>query len=96
MAILGVTQAAKLIETYSAQLCREHYEMGPHDEWFHGGPDHNDDRLTATVQDDDSIEVSDGNTTQIYAGPTEDSPLRAMHDTAIRAYVSEWLADVWA
>jgi hypothetical protein len=79
--------AAKLIESTATNLCRAHYEMGPQDEWFTGGPSHNDDRLTAEVVVD-GIKVSDGNQSEYYTGPLEDAP--------IRDYVRDWLTDVWA
>jgi hypothetical protein len=95
MAKLSAFQAKTLIERTSAQLCRDHYEMGPEDGWFHGGSDHNDDRLTVKLDenpsDDDtsfSIIVTDGNQTETYSGPREDA--------AIRAYVHDWLRDAWA
>lgn len=84
MATLSPTLAAKLIEEVSAQMCHDHHDMWPQDEW--GG--HNDDRLTAIVRKDISIEITDNNgNSDIYTG--------LMEDESIRAYVHDWLTEVW-
>jgi hypothetical protein len=86
--MLTATRAAELISETSARLCRVHHEMRPDDPWCYGGPAHNDDRLTATVESDLTIRVTDGNAAETYSGPLGDAP--------IRAFVQDWLSDVWA
>jgi signal-transduction protein with cAMP-binding, CBS, and nucleotidyltransferase domain len=78
--------AAEIIEEISEEMCIEHLGYTPCI-WFTGGSSHNDDRLTATIQDGKII-VSDGNAVEPYTG--------ALTGEAIREYVSGWLHTVWA
>ena len=80
-------EACKMIEEVSEKLCLDHYAMRSGDGWYTGGPSHNDDRLAARLVGD-SIEVTDGNAVETYDGSREED--------AIRAYVTDWLADLWA
>lgn len=78
-------EAAEIIEEISEEMCIEHLGYTPCI-WFTGGPGHNDDRLTATIQDGKII-VTDGNAIEEYMG-------RRSED-AIRDFVSDWLHTLW-
>jgi hypothetical protein len=79
-------EAAEIIEEISEEMCIEHLGYTPCI-WYTGGVAHNDDRLTATIQDGKII-VSDGNAVEEYMG-------RRSED-AIRDFVSDWLHTLWA
>jgi len=84
--ILTKAEAAEFIQDESERQCIEHLGYTPHT-WYTGGSDHNDDRLTAEVDEDRDIIVRDGNATETYTG-------RLTKD-AIADYVSDWLENLW-
>ena len=80
------SEAAEMIEAISEEMCITRIGHVPH-AWITGGSAHNDDRLTAHVDDDDDIIVSDGNAVEPYRGD--------LTPAAIREYVSDWLHGLW-
>jgi hypothetical protein len=78
-------KAAEIIEQISEKMCIEHLGYNPHT-WYTGGSSHNDDRLTAKI-DDGEIIVSDGNAAEPYTG--------ALTDEAMREFVADWLHTIW-
>jgi hypothetical protein len=78
---MDIYEAAEMIEKISEEICIKRLGYTPRI-WYTSGSSHNDDRLTAIIEDGEII-VSDGNATETYYGDlTED---------AIREYVIDWL-----
>jgi hypothetical protein len=86
---LSPEEACKRIERTSAVMCRAHYNMDFGGTWYTGGSSHNDDRLTAQINDRGEIKVTDnGQCLETYTGE--------LTPDAIDAYVEDWLESVWA
>lgn len=79
--------AVALIETYSSKMNDQHYGITAAAPHYYGGSQHNDDRLTATVEGA-MVVVSDGNDYQAL------NPLEYTSDE-LRAWVYEYMMRGW-
>lgn len=80
-------QAANLIETYSAQLSDEHYDVSAGQTRYYGGIQHNDDSLHVK-SNPGTLTVTDGNDYQTI--DPEDYT-----EAELREWVAEYMARGW-
>ena len=81
---------AKMVERISERLNDAHYFLSPGATYYTGGSEHNCDCLTAVVDDDGTVNVSD------HQGSSEDWD-SAEYATSkdVKRAVQEWLGNLW-